>query len=661
MLYKKNLISFLVFYMVILSGCSSSDLENVIDNIKDQIEEIIDPKDSLTKTGIFTDSAVEGLVYECSSGITGVTNNRGQFSCDKNNTISFFLGGNILGESELLDYITPYTLFKDNNISALNLAQLLQSLDSDQNLSNGIKIEEYFLSKLGNELDFSSISFEEDINDIFGSQRSLISENIALAHMELEFIKLNINRDGSSPRITDGIVKNIAPLLTINTIQNAIENQLLAFQITALDVNSDVLTYSINGTDSEYFNIDASNGIVTFKQEADFEKKNIYNLTIHASDGALSDSKNIILNIINIGESIPILANTVLAVPENALEYSTVGNIIIQFIGDDNISAIVLSGNGNENFHVDLNGLITIAASAQLDFETKNIYNLQVVAKNSAGFSSSVNVDITVTNVGEQKIVSAVYNDQRTETVSDDILYLYMNESIDETSFNADRSLNYDINGSGVLNSDIVSTYNDSIFYRDMISMTSGSTKFIEGIDNIIIKIGQITDIAGATAIGKTTTTIETFNVFALLSTGQTVSEVNNDDGYYKKSLIRNYSLDGVLNETVIDNLTNLTWQKEDDNVLRTLNEAQDYCAELTLNGNADFRLPTIQELLSITDKGRFNPAIDPLFLNTKNSSNYWSSTLDINNDSNVWFVFFYAGHGLSGNKTSLNYVRCVY
>ncbi len=662
MLYGKKLNVVLVLCSFILSGC--------ISDIADSNSEV-----KVTKTGVFIDSVVEGLNYECSSGTKGITDDKGEFTCDKNNTISFFLGKNNLGTSQLLDYITPYTLFKNNNVSALNLAQLLQSLDNDKNLSNGIKIDTNLLLKLGNEISFNSISFDEDMQKLLGSDNELISEDIALANIELEFLKLNINNDGSYPRIKVNNPINTAPVLSLNSTFSALENQTYALTVSAVDRESDLLIYSMNTDDAKYFTIEPSSGVILFKVAPDFEQKALYKFTVYVSDGALSDTKDLTLHIINTGEVIPILSNSVSAVPENSLINATVGNIIIQSIGDSEISHIRLSGLGNENFRVDSKGLITVAPLASLDYEKKRKYYLTAIAKNLAGFSDKVNIDISITNIGEHIILSAVYDDKKTELIADDVLYLYIDQSIEPLSMNADRSLNYTITGSGVLNSDVQTSYDDSLFHRDKINISALSTKVESGVDTIIINRGQITDEYGATAVGSIVTLVEKFNIFPLLSTGQILSypifqvennvtennaTENKDDGHYKKSFARVYTLDADTNETIIDNITGLIWQKEDDNILRKWSDASEYCDGISLNESEDFRLPTIQELVSITDKARFNPAINPIFINTKNSSNYWSSSLDNTNTLNAWFVFFYAGHALSGSKNSLNYIRCV-
>jgi len=130
-------------------------------------------------------------------------------------------------------------------------------------------------------------------------------------------------------------------------------------------------------------------------------------------------------------------------------------------------------------------------------------------------------------------------------------------------------------------------------------------------------------------------------------------------------------------NGTVSDPKTGLMWQQKDDGVPRTWDEAKAYCENLELTGQGDWRLPNKEELLSIADYGRVNPAIDmDCFPGTK-SSFYWSSSAYTNphRKTAAWAIAFGYG-GIYGSisysaekkgwplkglyRTSCTYVRCV-
>ena len=85
----------------------------------------------------------------------------------------------------------------------------------------------------------------------------------------------------------------------------------------------------------------------------------------------------------------------------------------------------------------------------------------------------------------------------------------------------------------------------------------------------------------------------------------------------------------------VNDNATGLSWQDDADasSYTATWQGAIDYCEALTLGGYDDWRLPNINELYTIVDRGRSDPAIAAVFVNTA-SSGYWSSTSNVSNPS---------------------------
>ncbi len=117
--------------------------------------------------------------------------------------------------------------------------------------------------------------------------------------------------------------------------------------------------------------------------------------------------------------------------------------------------------------------------------------------------------------------------------------------------------------------------------------------------------------------------------------------------------------------DIVIDTTTGLQWQ-DDATVAtntRTWTAAIDYCEnQLTLGGYDDWRLPNKKELLSITDRSRYNPAIDIAYFQNTALSYYWSSTtLASFSPPSAWGVDFDTSlwHGYD-YKTASHYLRCV-
>ena len=116
-----------------------------------------------------------------------------------------------------------------------------------------------------------------------------------------------------------------------------------------------------------------------------------------------------------------------------------------------------------------------------------------------------------------------------------------------------------------------------------------------------------------------------------------------------------------VENEIFQDNQTGLTWQDNSDVkiVQKDWSEANEYCANLTTGEYSDWRLPNYNELLSIIDYEKYNPAIKKGFKNVA-SDYYWSSSPNVSNSSEAWGVNFEVGYAYYGYKSDSYHVRCV-
>ena len=111
---------------------------------------------------------------------------------------------------------------------------------------------------------------------------------------------------------------------------------------------------------------------------------------------------------------------------------------------------------------------------------------------------------------------------------------------------------------------------------------------------------------------------------------------------------------------TVTDNMTGLVWQRQDDNVKRSWDEAVEYCEDLILAEHTDWRLPDEYELQGIVDYGRKIPAIDTTYFPGTAASEYWSSSAFAYDLDFIWSVKFDFGSIRYGSKGSPGYVRCV-
>ena len=122
---------------------------------------------------------VEGLSYRSSSGLEGETNQDGEFTFAEGDQVSFAISDLVLGSVEMTTgsappRVTPAHLAPDvgGNIEGIddqrvtNIARLLQSLDADKNIENGVTITQEIAAAAsrhaGIDFDQSEQAFEAD-------------------------------------------------------------------------------------------------------------------------------------------------------------------------------------------------------------------------------------------------------------------------------------------------------------------------------------------------------------------------------------------------------------------------------------------------------------------------------------------------------------------
>lgn len=158
------------------------------------------------------------------------------------------------------------------------------------------------------------------------------------------------------------------------------------------------------------------------------------------------------------------------------------------------------------------------------------------------------------------------------------------------------------------------------------------------------------------------------FSLFGIPRTMQTLSYTANDDGAYQKGYPKRgarFTDNG--DGTITDNGTGLMWVKDPENDLPApwpgacaWELAIMRCESLTFAGHSDWRLPNINELLSILDYSRYSPAVDPTFFPNTINDYYWTSSTWKGSTGSKHLINFIFPFTYFISKTSSYYVRPV-
>jgi hypothetical protein len=214
---KKNL--FLVFFLFFFHGCGGGGA-STSSSVNETLAPLPTTPTSSILIGYINDSFINGIEYRCGelTGITGEDGRDGSFRFKSDCTVEFYIGKVHLGDingsllsSELTIFpaniVDPLLRTSDiNNTKVINFARFVQSLDSDNNTSNGITIDAITRTKLSavnvDELDLTlSISTDHLTNTFLKAfpSRTLKSATEAITHLSESLTNANFDINSTKP------------------------------------------------------------------------------------------------------------------------------------------------------------------------------------------------------------------------------------------------------------------------------------------------------------------------------------------------------------------------------------------------------------------------------------------------------------------------------
>ena len=181
---------------------------------------------------------------------------------------------------------------------------------------------------------------------------------------------------------------NEMPTFTSLASFDADENQTTIGSVTADDVDSSSITFSISGSDLAL----TSDGTLSFITAPDYETKSSYSATVTASDGDLSATQAITVNVNNLNDNAPVFTSSAsFSSDENQTSITTVT------ASDADDSSLSFSVSGSELLITD-SGALSFASAP--DYETKSSYSATITVSDGVA-SVTQNITVSINNLND--------------------------------------------------------------------------------------------------------------------------------------------------------------------------------------------------------------------------------------------------------------------
>ena len=192
---------------------------------------------------------------------------------------------------------------------------------------------------------------------------------------------------------------------TFTAAENIAAESAIIGQVSASDLDGDALSFTIMVNDNGLFEINKNNGILSLAegQSLDFEEASNHQITLQVSDGQLSATASVTINVSDNNSIIEYLHFTV---AENIDHAYSIGVIEVTNQMGNGMFNYVLINHGEELFEIgDSDGILRLLGGKTLDFETTTNHAVTVQVYDNNDLIKIANITIEVTNVNEMPII----------------------------------------------------------------------------------------------------------------------------------------------------------------------------------------------------------------------------------------------------------------
>ena len=310
--------------------------------------------------------------------------------------------------------------------------------------------------------------------------------------------------------------------------------------VTATDEDEDVLTYSLSGVDAGSFGIVSTTGQLQTRAPLDYEQKNTYSVAVIVSDGTLTDTIGVAINVTDVAEnSAPVFASgsTTRSIPENTPAGRNIGSPVSATDADEDTLIYGLSGADAASFSI-VGTSGQLKTKAPLDYEKKNAYAVTVIASDGNGGTDTISVAINVTDVNENNPpVFAEANTTRS-IPENTPAGRHIGEAVSAKDADSDDTLAYTLSGTdaaafaidqttGQLKTKAPLDYETKNAYSVIVTASDGSR---EATTRVAIRVTDVDESRSPVFAGSRTTRFVKENTPAGQNVGSPVSATDEDD-----------------------------------------------------------------------------------------------------------------------------------
>ena len=309
--------------------------------------------------------------------------------------------------------------------------------------------------------------------------------------------------------------------------------------VTATDEDEDVLTYSLSGADAAAFGIVSTTGQLQTRAPLDYEQKNAYSVVVIVSDGTLTDTIGVAINVTDIAENnAPVFASssTERFIPENTPAGRNIGSPITATDADGDTLTYTLDGTDASSFGI-VSTTGQLKTSAPLDYEEKNAYAVTVIAFDGT-LTDTISVAIKLTDLDENTPPVFASSSTTRSIPENTPAGVHIGEAVSAKDADSGDTLTYTLSGTDAVSFDIDSTTGQlktkaALDYetKNSYSVTvKAADKTLTDTIRVTIIITDVDESSAPAFAGSRTTRFIKENTPAGVNIGSPVSATDEDD-----------------------------------------------------------------------------------------------------------------------------------